>query len=203
MAKSKASPTQYSRDKTSASSEKAWYKPLPSLHPYSSRSENGKTFDKETRKEKKKEGQRRLRSLVIVSTTSTLMTGALCYPGTRSLHLIPGSSAKRSRSHDGHNSHGGLNDQNSHDGYKGFDNHDGFDSHNNHDSHDKFNAPGQPGKDLIIPEDFLLADASIVSHLQQCKHTVCKKGACLDNLHSRRRPFDLKKLVTVTLEAYD
>ena len=54
VAKSKASPTRDSRDKTSAYSEKAQYKPPHSSHQYSSRSENGETFDKETRKEKKR-----------------------------------------------------------------------------------------------------------------------------------------------------
>ena len=44
-------------------------------------------------------------------------------------------------------------------------------------------APKQAGKGLILPEDFLLADASMVFHLQQCRHTGCKEGACLDNLH--------------------
>ena len=34
-------------------------------------------------------------------------------------------------------------------------------------------APGQAGKSLILPEDFLLADASMVFHLQQYRHTVC------------------------------
>ena len=33
-------------------------------------------------------------------------------------------------------------------------------------------APRQAGKGLILPEDFLLADASMVFHLQQCRHTV-------------------------------
>ena len=59
VAKSEASPTRDSPDKTSASSEKARYKPLPSSHPYSSRSENGETSDKETRKEKKRKQHRR------------------------------------------------------------------------------------------------------------------------------------------------
>ena len=34
-------------------------------------------------------------------------------------------------------------------------------------------APRQAEKGLILPEEFLLADASMVFHLQQCKHTVC------------------------------
>ena len=61
---------------------------------------------------------------------------------------------------------------------------DGFDSQDGHNSHDKFNTPGQAGKGLIIPKDLLLADASMVFHLQQCRHTVCREGACLDDLHS-------------------
>ena len=81
--------------------------------------------------------------------------------------------------------------------------HNGFDSHDSYDSHDKFLISGQAGKGLILSEDLLLTDASMVFHLQQCRHTVCKEGACLDDLHSCRRPFDPKKLVTVTLEAYD
>ena len=44
-------------------------------------------------------------------------------------------------------------------------------------------APRQAGKGLILPEDFLLADASMVFHLQQCRHTGCKEGTCLDDLH--------------------
>ena len=34
-------------------------------------------------------------------------------------------------------------------------------------------APRQVGKGLILLEDFLLADASIVFHFQQCRYTVC------------------------------
>ena len=34
-------------------------------------------------------------------------------------------------------------------------------------------APRQAGKGLILPKDFLLADASMVFHLQQCRHTLC------------------------------
>ena len=59
VAKSEASPTRDSRDKTSASFEKARYKPLHSSHSYSSRFENGETTDKETRKEKKRKQRRR------------------------------------------------------------------------------------------------------------------------------------------------
>ena len=33
-------------------------------------------------------------------------------------------------------------------------------------------APRQAGKGLILLENFLLADASMVFHLQQCRHTV-------------------------------
>ena len=40
-------------------------------------------------------------------------------------------------------------------------------------------APRQAGKGLILPEDFLLADASMGFHLQQCRHTVCRVGAHL------------------------
>ena len=107
----------------------------------------------------------RLRRLVTVLTTSTLMTGALCYPGTRSLYSIPGSSPQRLRR-----------------------SYDDFDSQYGGDSHDKFNAPGQAGKGLILPEDLLLADASMVFHLQQCRHTVCREEACLDDLHGCERP---------------
>ena len=49
--------------------------------------------------------------------------------------------------------------------YDGFNSHDGVASHNGHDNHDKFIAPGQAGKGLILPEDFWLADASMVFHL--------------------------------------
>ena len=41
-----------------------------------------------------KEGQRCLRRLVIVLTTSTLMTGVPSYPGMSSLRLIPGQVRK-------------------------------------------------------------------------------------------------------------
>ena len=115
-----------------------------------------------------------------VSTTSILMTEALCYPETRSLYLILGLSPKNSR-----RSHAGFNDQ------------------YGHDSHDKFNTPGQAGKGLIISEDLLLADASMVFHLQQCRDTVCREGACLNDLHSYRQPSDPKKRVAVTLGAYN
>ena len=71
------------------------------------------------------------RRLVTVLMISTLVTGALCYPGTRSLYFIPGSSPKKSG-----RSHNGFNDQ------------------YNHNSHDKFTAFGQDGKGLILPEDF-------------------------------------------------
>ena len=36
-------------------------------------------------------------------------------------------------------------------------------------------APRLAGKGLILPEDFLLADASMGFHFQQCRHTVCVK----------------------------
>ena len=34
----------------------------------------------------------------------------------------------------------------------------------------------QARKSLILPEDILLADASMIFHLQQCRHTVCVRG---------------------------
>ena len=34
-------------------------------------------------------------------------------------------------------------------------------------------TPKQAGKGLILPEDFLLADATMVFHLQQCRHIIC------------------------------
>ena len=40
-------------------------------------------------------------------------------------------------------------------------------------------APRQAGKDVILPKDFLLVDASMGFHLQQCKYTVCREGAHL------------------------
>ena len=40
-------------------------------------------------------------------------------------------------------------------------------------------APRQVEKGLILPEDFLLADASMGFHLQKCRHTVCREGAHL------------------------
>ena len=85
----------------------------------------------------------------------------------------------------------------------GFNGQYGHDSQYGYNIHNKFNAPGQAGKGLVIPEDLLLADASIVFHLQQCRHMVCREGACLDDLHSCRRPFDPKKLVAVALGPYD
>ena len=45
------------------------------------------------------------------------------------------------------------------------------------------NNPRQAEKRLILPENFLLADASMVFQLQQCRHMVCRDGACLDDLH--------------------
>ena len=89
------------------------------------------------------EGPKRLRRLVKVSTTSTLMTGAPCYPETRSLYLIPGSNPKKSRrSHDnfngqdGYDSHDGFDGQYGHDSLDGFDDHDGHDDQDGHDGHD-------------------------------------------------------------------
>ena len=41
------------------------------------------------------------------------------------------------------------------------------------DGHGRSYALRQAGKGLILLEDFLLADASMVFHLQQCRHTVC------------------------------
>ena len=61
--------------------------------------------------------------------------------------------------------------------------HNSFDSHDGHDSHDKFSIPGQARKGLILPEDLMLADTSMVFHLQQCRHTGYREEACLDNLH--------------------
>ena len=37
-------------------------------------------------------------------------------------------------------------------------------------------APRQARKGLSLPKNFLLADASMGFHLQQCRHTVCVKG---------------------------
>ena len=47
--------------------------------------------------------------------------------------------------------------------------------------------PKQVGKGLILPEDLLLADASMVFHIQQCRHTVCIWGtySAADNQASR------------------
>ena len=41
------------------------------------------------------------------------------------------------------------------------------------DSHGRFYAPRQAGKGLLLLEEFLLANASMVFHLQQCRHAVC------------------------------
>ena len=41
------------------------------------------------------------------------------------------------------------------------------------DGHGRSYAPRQAGKGLILSEDLLLADASMIFHLQQCRHTVC------------------------------
>ena len=75
--------------------------------------------------------QRCLRRLVTVWTTSTLITGTPCYPGMRSLYLIPGLSPKRLR-----RSHGSLNGQDSHKSHVGFDSHNSHDGHKNHNGHD-------------------------------------------------------------------
>ena len=40
-------------------------------------------------------------------------------------------------------------------------------------------APRQAEKGLILPEDFLLVDASMGFHLQQCRYTVCREGVHL------------------------
>ena len=41
------------------------------------------------------------------------------------------------------------------------------------DGHGRSYAPRQAGKGLLLPEEFLLTNASMVFHLQQCRHTVC------------------------------
>ena len=59
-----------------------------------------------------------------ISTTSTLMGRAICYPKTRFLYSIPSSSPKNLRRR-----HDGFNDQyghDSHDGYDSYDNHSGW-----------------------------------------------------------------------------
>lgn len=48
----------------------------------------------------------------------------------------------------------------------------------------KFFTSRQTGKSLIFRKNFLLANASMVFHHQQCKHTVFKEKAYLDDLHS-------------------
>ena len=79
--------------------------------------------------------------------------------------------------------------------YVGLDVHNCFDSHDGHNSHNKFSVFGQAGKGLILPEGLLLADASMVFYLQQCRHTVCREGACLDDLHGCRRPSGWNSLI--------
>ena len=59
--------------------------------------------------------------------------------------------------------------------YNVFDSYNGFDSYNNHNNHNKFTTLWQAGNSLIFPEDFWLADASMVFQLQLCKYTVCRK----------------------------
>ena len=39
--------------------------------------------------------------------------------------------------------------------------------------------PRQAEKGLILPEEFLLADASMIFYLQQCRHTICVGGTYL------------------------
>ena len=93
-----------------------------------------------------------------VSTTSTLMTGALCYPGTRSLYSIPGSSPKRLRR-----------------SYDGFDRPNGLNGQDNHNCHDKIFAPGQAGNLSVLPGDFLGTPGDVIPHPRLYKYTVCKE----------------------------
>ena len=50
-----------------------------------------------------------------------------------------------------------------------------------------------------FPETLLLADAGMVFHLQQCRHTICRAGACLDNLHGCGRPSGWNSLIRKNL----
>ena len=89
-----------------------------------------------------------------VSTTSTLMTGALCYPGTRSLYSIPGSSPKRlRRSYDGFDRPNGLNGQDSHDVQNGLDGHDNHSGPNGHNKVNAMNPAGAAGIRASHQED--------------------------------------------------
>ena len=72
--------------------------------------------------------------------------------------------------------------------YDGFHSHDGFDNYNGHDSNNKFSAPRQVRKGLVLLEDLLLADVSMVLYLQQCRYMVCKERACLEDLPGCRQP---------------
>ena len=87
------------------------------------------------------EEPKRVQRLVTVLTTSTLTTGALRYPGTRSLHLIPRSIPKKPRK--------------SHDGFEGHDSHDG------HDGLTRFFIPRQGEKGSILQKTFLVADTRV------------------------------------------
>ena len=115
-----------------------------------------------------------------VLMTSTLMTGALCYPGTHFMYLILSSNPKKSRR-----------------------------SYDGHDSHNKFSIPGQDGKGLILSEDLLLVDASIVFHLQLYRHTVCRElvwrtYTTVKVLQTTKRVelFNPKEFPAVALEAH-
>ena len=79
--------------------------------------------------------------------------------------------------------------------------------HVNFDGHGRSYAPRQAEKGLILSEDLLLADASIIFHLQQCRHTVCVQRTYLaaEVLPTTKREelFSAKKLAAVALGAYD
>ena len=76
-----------------------------------------------------------------VSTSFTLITGALCYLGMRSLYLIPRLIPKKPRK--------------SHDGFEGHDGHDGYDGLT------RFFTPRQAKKSSIFQENFLVADTRV------------------------------------------
>ena len=133
------------------------------------------------------EEPKRLQRLVTVSTTPTLTTGALRYPRTRSLHLIPRSISKKPRK--------------SHDGFEGHDGHDG------HDGLTRFFTPRQAEKGSILQETFLVADTRVqvvlgIHSSLPAAQTYGLQRCLLDNVHSCRQPSGWKSSVQGNLELW-
>ena len=86
---------------------------------------------------------------------------------------------------DGFDGYNGYNGHNSHNDY------DGFDSHANHsgpNSHSRVFILGQAEKSSIHLEDLLGGPGDVIPCPRQCRPTVCRERACLEDLPGCRQP---------------